>query len=349
MSREKIPFASDNCSPVHPSILKAICEANEGFSPSYGADAWTDEATQLIARELKKQCSVFFVPTGTGSNVLALNICMQRYQSVLCSDMAHIHLQESGALESITGCKILTVPHQSGKVTPSALLKRLKAEKALGKHATFPKVLSITQTTEIGTVYTLEELKSISAFCREENLFLHIDGSRFYNAAALLNVTLSEMVDAANPDVLSLGGTKNGLMGAEALVLLNSSLKEGCDHMQKQTLQLSSKMRYLSAQYIPYFKEGLWKELALSANQKAKQIASVIEAFPEVTLTFPVETNQVFFKVPFAWIPLIQEKVSCYVWNQEIGEIRMIASWNTTDEHVEALKSAFTKISQGCR
>ena len=312
----------------------------------YGTDPWTDEAQKLIQEAFKIHCKVFIVPTGTGANVFGLKLACRRYESVICTDIAHIQYQESGATESIIGCKLLTVPHQEGKVTPNALLKKLKTERAFGKHSTSPRVLSITQPTEIGTIYKMDKLASLSKLCHEENLLLHIDGSRLYNAVAALQVSMHDMVKAAQVDILSLGGTKNGLMGAEALVIFNDALKEGSDHLHKQTLQLISKMRYLSTQYIPFFKNNLWHTLAAQANQKAQEIVSIIKATPHLSLSYPVETNQIFFTAPPSWIPLIQEEIFCYPWDREKNEIRFIASWNTSEQDIENIRSVFEKISR---
>jgi len=346
MSQKKICLASDNWTPAHPLVIKAIAEANEGYAPSYGSDAWTEEAGSLIQKAFKSKCKVFVVPTGTGANIFALKLCCKAYESVICTDIAHIQYQESGAVEALVGCKLLTVPNKEGKISPDTIVKKLKKEKAFGKHSTFPRVLSITQPTEIGTVYTLEELKTLAKLCKQENLLLHMDGSRLYNAAVSLNTSLHEIAEAAQIDILSLGGTKNGLIGAEALVIFNPHLQEGSDYLQKQTLQLLSKMRYLSAQYIPFFKNELWRTLATQANKKAQEIASVIKSTPGFSLSYPVETNQIFFTVPSVWIPLIQEKISCYPWDTEKNEVRFIASWNTSEEDIQEIRSILSEISK---
>ncbi|MBX9745081.1 MAG: hypothetical protein K2X08_07735 [Chlamydiales bacterium] len=346
MSHKKICLASDNWTPAHPLILKAVVEANEGNAPSYGSDPWTEEAKQLMQQAFKRPCEVFMVPSGTGANVFALKLSCRAFESIICTDIAHIHYQESGAAEAVVGCKLLTVPHQGGKLTEESVLKKLRSERAFGKHSTSARVLSITQPTEVGTVYSLKELQSLSKLCKEEGLLLHIDGSRLYNAAVFLNVHLNELVDASSVDILSLGGTKNGLLGAESLIIFNSDLQEGSDHLQKQTLQLLSKMRYLSAQYIPFFKTDLWRTLATHANSKAEQIASIIQSIPQLSLSYPVETNQIFFKAPASWIPLIQESVFCYLWDKEKNEIRFIASWNTSEQDLIELRSILLKISQ---
>ena len=344
MSQKKICLASDNYTSAHPSIFQAVVDANEGYAVSYGSDPWTEEAQKLIQEAFKSKCKVFMVPTGTGANIFALRLACRPYQSIICTDIAHIQYQESGATEALVGCKLLTVPHQKGKITPKEVLKKLQTEKTFGKHSTAPRVLSITQPTEVGTVYTLEELKSLSKLCKEENLLLHIDGSRLYNAAVSLNINLAEMVEASRLDLLSLGGTKNGLMGAESLLIFNPDLQEGSDHLQKQTLQLLSKMRYLSAQYIPFFKNDLWRTLAKQANQKAQEIASIIQTIPQLALSYPVETNQIFFTAKASWIPLIQEKIACYLWEQEKNEMRFIASWNTSEQDVKDIKSILSEI-----
>jgi threonine aldolase len=325
--------------------MKAVIEANEGFSPAYGSDAWTEEAQGLIQQAFKSKCKVFLVPTGTGANVFAFRLSCKAHESVICADIAHVHYQESGAAEALVGCKLLTVPSKDGKITPDGIIKKLKKERAFGKHSTSPRLLSITQSTEVGTVYTVTELKALAKLCKEENLLLHVDGSRFYNAAVSLNTSLHEMAEAAHVDILSLGGTKHGLLGAEALVIFNSHLQEGSDHLQKQMLQLLSKMRYLAAQYIPFFKNELWQKLAAHANQKAQEIASIIKSTRGLSLSYPVETNQIFFTAPASWLPLIQEKIYCYSWDAEKNEVRFIASWNTSEEDVAAVKLAFSEIA----
>ncbi|MGL5626901.1 MAG: threonine aldolase family protein [Candidatus Rhabdochlamydia sp.] len=345
MTQEKICLASDNFSAVHPAIMEATLEANKEYAPPYGSDRWTIQAEEIIQHVFKAKPKVLIVPTGTAANVLALKIACKRYESVICTDIAHINYQECGSVESIVGCKLLSVPHQEGKITPEGIIKRLISERAFRKHATSPRVLSITQPTEIGTIYTLQELKLLAKLCKEEDLLFHMDGSRLYNAAVGLQVSLDEITKAACLDLLSLGGTKNGLLCAESLLIFNPTLHEGSDQLHKQNLGLFSKMRYLSAQYIPFFEKELWHPLASQANQKAQEIAALIKKTPHCSLSYPVETNQIFFTAPTSWIPLIQEKTLCYLWDKEKNQLRFITSWSTTEKDVENTQNFFYKLS----
>jgi threonine aldolase len=346
---KNIFLASDNTSPAHPNIIEYILKANQHHASSYGNDEWTQSASKLLAEVFKKTCKVLFVPTGTGANILSLKLMLKSHTSVICSDIAHIAVNETGAPEAVVGCKLLLIKSHHGKISAEDVLKVLKKERFSGKHATYPKVVSITQPTEVGTLYTLNELQALRELCSKESLFLNIDACRIYNAAAHMHVKLHEIIDAAKPDIISLGGTKNGLAFAEAVVIFNEDLYEGSDYLQKQTLQLLSKMRYLSAQYIPFFKDDLWHHLASHANKKAQEIVSILKSIPQITINHPVETNQIFFSIPPTWIPLIQKTISCYVWDESINEIRFIASWNTSDEDVSTVRSCFENIAKACK
>ncbi len=343
---EKLALASDNLSPAHPLILEAVCEANQGCALPYGGDSWTLQAEEVIQTTFGKKCKVFFVPAGTAANVLALKFACKSHESILCSDIAHIDCQEAGATEAIVGAKLLRVPSKSGKIYPEEILAKLERERGFGRHGTSPRLLSITQPTEVGTVYTIKELKDLAALAKQENLFLHMDASRIYNALVHLDITFTELIELIPIDVLSLGGTKNGLLFGEAVLIFNPSLEEGSHFIHKQTLQLLSKMRYLSAQYIALFRDDLWWQLAYEANQKACEIANIIRKIPGLSLTAPVETNQIFFSAPSEWIPLIQEKIYCYLWNKKNNEIRFIASWNTSDRDIKTLENILTDLSQ---
>jgi threonine aldolase len=343
MAKQKVSLASDNYAPVHPLIMEAIAAANAGWAPAYGSDEWTAQVEKLLQHTFGP-CKVLMTTTGTGANVLALKASCRRHESVLCSSVAHVAHQEAGAAESLVGCKLLPIPHILGKLTPENVLKKLHQERFSEHHATLPRVLSITQSTELGTVYTLDELKTLASLCKKEKLLLHMDGSRIYNAAIHLKTSLHDM--AQHLDLLSLGGTKNGCMSAESLLIFNPALHDGCDYLQKQTLQLLSKMRYSSAQYLPFFEKQLWHQLALHANQMALKIASIVQKIPHVRLNYPVETNQLFLSLPPAWIPLIQKQIECYLWDEPIHEIRFVTSWDTSEKDVETVRSVFQDLAR---
>jgi threonine aldolase len=339
-----INFSSDNYAPTHPAILQAILEANSGYASAYGSDAWTKKAHDLISEILNRDCLCLMTPTGTGANVLSLKIACMRYESVISSDIGHINFQESGAFESVVGSKLLLVPHVHGKISIDSIFQVLNRERELGIHGTVPRALSIAQPTEVGTVYNLKEMKELSEFCKSESLLFHVDGSRIYNAAVSLNLDLAQIISALNCDILSLGGTKNGLMGAEAVVIFNSSLFKGAMHLHKQTLQLLSKMRYLSAQYVAFFSNNLWHSMAQNANLMAEQASKIIKHVPDFNLSYPVETNQIFVTTNLDWFKKLPEKISCLPWDQEKKEIRLITSWCTTNEDLENFKKVFTKL-----
>jgi threonine aldolase len=315
----------------------ALQEANQGYASSYGNDHFTQKAKSLIQKEVGRECQVLIVPTGTGANILSLKLALRCHESAVVTEMAHVQTNETGAAEAVVGCKLLTVSSILGKVTPDNVLKRIRSERLNGPHATSPKLLSITQPTEVGTVYTLEEIKALANLCREENLYLHMDGSRLYNAAVSLGVSLSTLTQYV--DILSLGGTKNGLVGAEALVIFNPAFLGPEEYFRKQTLQLTSKMRYLSVQFFPFFEKGLWKQLATNSNKKALEIASILESCPGYRLNYPVDSNQIFFSPPKDKTEMILEHVYCYLWNEEKNEIRFVTSWNTTEEDVLRLRT----------
>jgi len=341
-----IYLAGDNFAPAHPSIMEAVMDANRGHSPAYGLDPWTERAEKAILKAFEREGEVYFIPTGTGGNVFALKLACQRHESVICTDVAHLNYQESGAAEAIVGCKLLTVEHHNGKASPTTIRHRIKKEKAFGRHSTLPRVLSITQPTEYGTLYAPSEMEALVQLCQEENLLLHVDGSRLYNAAVQLDTSFHHL--SKRVDLLSLGGTKNGLMGAEALIIFNPTLQPAAAWQQKQNLLLLSKMRYLSAQYIPFFEKELWRSLAVHANAKAREISSILEGISQVSIHYPVETNQIFFSVPRAWIPKIQKEIFCRVWDEEKNEIRFVTSWDTSDSDVKEVRRVLKEISCPC-
>lgn len=340
----KICLASENYTPVHPLIMEGIIAANNGPAPAYGGDRFTEEAEKLVHTLFESKPKVLFVPTGTGANVLVLKLACRAHESVICSDIAHLYYQESGAPEAVVGCKLLPVSHRGGKLFPEDILRKLKNERAFGKHTTSPRVLSITQPTELGTVYSQAELNALHKLCKEEGLLFHIDGSRIYNAIVSMKTTFPKMFNSIGVDLLSLGGTKNGLMCAEALLIFNPALEVGADHLQKQTLQLLSKMRYMTAQFIPFLKTELWQKLAQHANQKAQEIVQLIEKVPQLKISYPVETNQIFITAKPEILEHLHKTLQILSWDEERHEVRMIASWNTTDADIEGVRKTLAEI-----
>lgn len=328
-------FGSDNHSGVHPAVLKALEDANRGHTPAYGNDPVTAHARDLIRDALKSpDAEIFFVFTGTAANTLSIRAACRPYESVIACDIAHINEDECGAPEYISGSKILSFEHQNGKL-PLSVIDELEINPH-DPHRVLPRLLSITQASEVGTVYSLEEIKTLSEKARKRGLLTHMDGARMANAAVTLNCDLSDMVKGL--DLLSLGGTKNGLLCAEAVVFLNSKLAEKFAFIRKQSMQLASKMRYLSCQFIPYFEENLWQVNARASNQAAFYLRQELAAkVPEALFPYPTEANEVFVILPEALSQRMQEKGPAYLWDKQTRLIRLVCSYDTTKDDVDRL------------
>lgn len=325
-------FMSDNTAPVDERVLKAISEANVGFAKSYGYDDFTRKAEELIRNEFGADALFFPVITGTGANVISLASMFSPFQSVICAETAHINVDECGAPERFLGSKLVTVKTEHGKLTPADIKPLLNG---LGfEHHSQPRVISISQVTETGVAYTIDEIKALSDFAKANNLLLHIDGSRLANAAEHLGCSMGEAVKGA--DVLSFGGTKNGLMIGEAVIFLNPSLAENCKYIRKQAMQLFSKMRYISAQYIPYLKDKLWRKNASHANAMAKKLAAGFENVG-FRLGYPVNSNAVFVYFPEELIERLSYKFGFYVWDEETNLCRFMCSFATSEADVDSL------------
>jgi len=325
-------FASDNNAPVHPDILEAMRQANRGHAVGYGDDPWTQQATQKISALFGGEAEVFFVLTGTGANVMALAKAMHPWHSVICAETAHIHEDECGAPERFTGSKIIPVGHSHGKITPELVEKELTG---FGfEHHSQPRVISISQTTERGTVYTPEEISTLATLAHQHDMILHVDGARIANATAALGITLEEMITGTGVDILSFGGTKNGMMYGEAVVILNRDLTGGFRYIRKQGMQLASKMRFIAAQFLAYLENDLWLRNARHANTMAARLARAAAAVPLVTILHPVEANGIFATLPKEKIPLLQEEYFFYLFDETIPAVRWMTSWDTTEEDV---------------
>jgi len=334
-------FASDNYAGAHPEILQAITEANAGHAGSYGADAHTAAAQELFRKLFGPQTETFFVYNGTGANVVGLSAITRSWQSIICAEAAHIQVDESTAPEKFTGCKLLPVAAPNGKITPDVVLAHVIR---LGdQHHAQPAVISISQTTEYGTLYTPEEVRALADVAHQNGMLLHMDGSRISNAAAALDMEFRRFTVDAGVDVLSFGGTKNGMLFGEAVVFFDPSRATDLPYLRKQGMQLHSKMRFISAQFNALLSGDLWKRNAGHANRMAQRLADGLRAIPGIVLTQPVQANAIFATMPPAVIPALQKEYPFYVWNEAISEVRLMGSWDTTEEDVDAFCSALRK------
>ncbi|GAA4848421.1 threonine aldolase family protein [Algivirga pacifica] len=325
-------FASDNYSGCSPEIMLAIQQANEHHQPSYGADVFTQQAISIFKEHFGENAEVFFVMNGTGANVTALQAICRPYEAVISSHMAHLNTDECSAPEKLGGFKIKDVYTEDGKLTIEHIKPLLGGR---GVHQAVARVITITQSTEIGTLYTQEEIRTLANFAHENGLYLHVDGARIANAAVSLGVSFKEMLVDTGVDVVSFGGTKNGMMMGEAIIFLNPALAENFGFIRKQSMQLLSKMRYVGAQFVAYFKNDLWKKNAAHANQMAQLLANRLREVPAVSITQKVEANGVFAILPREITPALQEVFPFYIWNEETNEARLMLSFDSTEEEVE--------------
>ena len=338
----KINFASDNYAGIHPDILQALGNANVGPAQAYGEDRFTHQAIELFKKHFGSDIDVYFVLNGTWANVLGLSTLLNSYQAIVCADSAHINVDEAGAVENYTGSKLLPIKTTDGKIRIEDIENQLQL---MGdQHRVQPKVISITQSTELGTLYTPTEIKQINDFAHAKNMLVHMDGARLCNAAATLNLPLKALTTDVGIDVLSFGGTKNGLMLGEAVVFFNKSLAVDCKYIRKQSMQLVSKMRFISAQFIALLSNDLWRHNAQHANAMAKLLAEKLQTVPKIKISRAVESNAVFAYVDPQIISKLQEKYFFYVWDHPTSEVRWMTSFNTSEadilEFVEAIRAA---------
>jgi threonine aldolase len=325
-------FASDNNSGVHPVIFKAMEAANQGHVVGYGDDPYTEKAIDIFKKKFGAETEVFFVFNGTGANVLGLSTLSQSFHSIICAETAHIQEDECGAPEKFTGCKLLPVEPVNGKVTPDAVLPHLKGFDF--EHHSQPRVISISQVTEMGTVYQPKEIIALADLAHKHNMFLHMDGARIANAAVSLDMDFCAFTKDCGVDVLSFGGTKNGMMMGEAVLFFNPGLTGLTKYIRKQSMQLYSKMRFVGAQFQAYFENDLWKKTASHSNKMAKLLEKEVAEIPEITITEPVEANGIFAAVPPEIIQPLQEKFFFYMWNEQRSEVRWMTSFDTTEKEI---------------
>jgi threonine aldolase len=335
--RPRRSFASDNNAGVHPEIVEAIRAVNEGHVIAYGDDDVTARAVKLFKKHFGKDIEVYFVFGGTGANTLGLKAITKPHHAVVCAETAHINVDECGAPEKFTGCKLIALPTPDGKLRLEQLEPLVNVFG--NEHHVQPRVVSVSQATEMGTVYQKHELKAIAKFAHANDMLLHVDGARLANAAASLNTSLRSITADVGVDVLSFGGTKNGMIYGEAVVFFDPKLARDFKYIRKQGMHLPSKMRFISAQFETLLSGDLWHRSATQANRMARLLASELEKVPQIRLTQEVEANGVFAIVPKQFIPLLQKKYFFYVWNEAISEARLMCSFDTTEEDIQEFVS----------
>ncbi|GGB94664.1 threonine aldolase family protein [Cellulomonas carbonis] len=337
-TENRVSFASDNYAGVHPEVLAALAEANVGHEIAYGEDRWTARLHDVMAGHLGRAVEVFPVFNGTGANVLSLQAMLPRWGAVVCAETAHVNTDENGAPERVGGLKLLTVPTPDGKLTPD-----LVDRQAWGwgdEHRAQPLAVSITQTTELGTRYTPDEVAALAEHAHAHGMRLHMDGARIANAAAGLDVPLRAFTTDAGVDVLSFGGTKNGLMGAEAVVVLDPEAATGLPYLRKMNMQLASKMRFISAQLVALLEGDLWLRSARHANAMALMLRDAVSGLPGVQVVRPVEANAVFAVLPPGVADRLRARFRFYDWDVATGEVRWMCAFDTTERDVEAFVAA---------
>ena len=337
-------FASDNYAGVHPDVLAAIAEANVDHAVSYGDDPWTEALRARVRAELGPDAELHLVFNGTAANVLAIEALTQPWEAVICAASSHLHADECGAPER-AGRKLLTVPAPGGRLEPAALdglIVRIG-----DPHAIQPRVVSVTQSTELGTRYPAAALRELAEWAHDRGLLLHLDGARLFNAAAGLGVGLGELTTAVGADAVSLGATKNGAMGVEAVVFLRPGLAPGFPFLRKQSMQLASKMRFMSAQLLALLEGELWRANAAHANAMAQRLEAAVRDVPGVRITQPVEANGVFAVLPAGIAPGLAREWPFYVWDEATGEVRWMCAWDTRPADVDAFAAAVRAACAG--
>lgn len=338
-------FASDNYAGVHPEVLAALTEADGGHQTSYGDDAYTERLTKVLGEQLGRAVEVFPVFTGTGANVVALSAMLPPWGAAVCAASAHVHTDEGGAPEKVAGIKLLPVATPDGRLTPELL-----ATEAWGygfEHRAQPLAVTLTQTTELGTCYRPEQIAAVAEAAHARGMHVHVDGARIANAAATLDLPLRAFTSDVGVDVISLGGTKNGAMAAEAIVVLDPDAAHGPRYLRKTQMQLASKMRFVSAQLLALYEGDLWLRSAQHANAMAQRLAAGVRGLPGVEVVRPVESNAVFAILPRAAADQVREDFWFYDWDEATGEVRWMCAFDTTPQDVDAFVEAVARAVRG--
>jgi len=337
-------FASDNYAGVLPEVMEALQKVNGDHVRSYGADEVTARTISLFKEVFGADVDVYFVFNGTGANVLSISSATQSYNAILCSDTSHIYNDESSAPETFTGCRFFPLhANDKGKLDIETISERLIRKGDV--HYAQTAMLSITQATEYGTVYTAEEIKRISQLTKEHGIYLHMDGSRFFNAAASLGCSLKDISTDTGIDILSLGGTKAGMMFGEAVVVFNKELSKHIAYKHKQVMQLASKTRFIAAQFEAMLQNELWRKHAAHANKMAEMLCKSLTPNRKIKITRPVQANALFAEIPRAWYEPLQEHYPFYVWKESTHEVRLMCSWDTREEDIQRFTDAVNKLS----
>ncbi len=336
-------LASENYAGVHPIILEAIIKANVGHVKSYGDDEYSLRAIEQIKQHFGDDAETHFTFNGTGANVFALSVMTRPYHAIVCSDVAHVYESESTAVEAFTGCRLIRVATQHGKILPDALKQSII--RVGDKHYPQAKVLTLTQPTEYGTVYTPEEMQSLINMAKTNGMYVHIDGARLFTAAAALGTTLKAAT--AGADVVSLGGTKAGMLFGEAVVFLNKELYNDSQYFLKRSMQLASKMRFIACQFEAMLSNNLWRDIAMHTNHTAQLLSSRLQPFYQIKITQPVDTNAVFATIPFEWNEPLKKVMPFYVWDESINEVRWMCSFDTQPEQIDAFVRKIEELSRG--
>lgn len=337
-------FGSDNHAPVHPALFNALQKANQDHSPSYGTDPWSQRTKQLFKEHFGPSCEAHFVFNGTGANVTALKTICRSYEGTLCTDISHLWVDECGAPELSAG-KLIPIPHVDGKLTVENL--NLFDIRKGDQHFVQNKCVSITQPTELGTCYSLVEIKNLCDWAHQRNYIVHMDGARIANAVVELQTTFKQMTTDLGVDVISFGGTKNGFLFGEAVLFLRPVVdSKNYKYIRKQLCQLPSKTRYIACQFEEYLKDDLWKNIAAHACKHAEILHGHLEKFPQIQITHKRQSNAVFAILPRTWVKALREKYFFYVWNEHSFECRLMTSWDTTEEEINGLISELKILSE---
>jgi threonine aldolase len=324
-------FGSDNHAGAHPEVLRAITAANNGDASPYGADEWTSKAASALC-DAFGAAGAFFVFNGSAANLLGISLLVRPYEAVICAESSHLNVDECGATERVLGNKLLTVATPDGKLTPELVVSRLAGRG--DEHRAQPRVVEIAQATELGTCYSLDELRQVRELCKAEGLYLYMDGARLANAAAHLGCELGDL--SACADILSFGGTKNGAVAAEAVIVMREELLADVPFLRKQQLQLGSKMRFISAQYGALLEDKLWLRSAEHANAMASRLAAGVARIPGVTVSYPVQSNAVFAALSPERIAALRKEWTFYTWDEGESIVRWMTAFDTTEEDVDA-------------